>query len=183
MSFGTSDARAIQNAQLRDREVAVRTSLETPERKLIWHGMFLFLLGLLVGFFELRFTNIRMGLSAHLEGVMNGTFLIALGAVWARVGLTRPIKGVAYGIVLLGAYGNWLATTLAAIFGTAANTPIAAGGHHGKRWQESLIAAAFLSIAIAMVVSSLLVLWGLSGRAATKNDALKESTARVSRGA
>jgi len=54
----------------------VQTSMETPERKLIWHGMFLFLLGLLVGFFELRFTNIRMGLSAHLEGVMNGTFLI-----------------------------------------------------------------------------------------------------------
>lgn len=87
--------------------------------------------------------------------------------------LRRPIKAVAFGIVLYGAYGNWLATTLAAIFGTAANSPIAAGGHHGKPWQESLIAAAFLSVAIAMVVSSLLVLCGLSGRAATKSDALK----------
>lgn len=161
----------------------MQTSMETPERKLIWHGMFLFLLGLLVGFFELRSTNIRMGLSAHLEGVMNGTFLIVLGAVWTQVRLRRPIKAVAFGIVLYGAYGNWLATTLAAIFGTAANTPIAAGGHHGKPWQESLIVAAFLSVAIAMVVSSLLVLCGLSGRAATKSDALKESKATVSRGA
>jgi hydroxylaminobenzene mutase len=155
--------------------------METPERKLIWHGMLLFVLGLLVGFFELRFTNIRMGLSAHLEGVMNGTFLIALGAVWTQVRLRRSLKAVVFGIVLYGAYGNWLATTLAAIFGTAANTPIAAGGHHGKPWQESVIAAAFLSVATAMLASSLLVLWGLSVRVATNSDALKESKATVLR--
>ena len=131
--------------------------------------MFLFLLGLLVGFFELRFTNIRMGLSAHLEGVMNGTFLIVLGAVWTQVRLIRAIKAMAYRIVLYGAYGNWLATTLAAIFGTEANTPIAAAGHHGEPWQENLIAFAFLSVAIAMVASSLLVLWGLSPRVATRS--------------
>ena len=157
------------------------TGMETPERKLIWHGTFLFVLGLLVGFFELRFTNIRMGLSAHLEGVMNGTFLIALGTVWTQVRLPRSLKAVAFGIVLYGAYGNWLATTLAAILGTAANTPIAAGGHHGKPWQESLIAAAFLSVAIAMLASSLLVLWGISGRAAINSDSLKESKATVLR--
>lgn len=43
--------------------------------------MCLFLPGLLTGFFESRFTNMRMGLAAHLEGVMNGIFLVALGAV------------------------------------------------------------------------------------------------------
>ena len=37
--------------------------------------------GLLTVFFESRFTNMRMGLAAHLEGVMNGIFLVALGAV------------------------------------------------------------------------------------------------------
>ena len=40
----------------------------------MWHGMFLFLLGLITGLVEQRFTNIRVGLSAHLEGVMNGIF-------------------------------------------------------------------------------------------------------------
>lgn len=39
----------------------------------MWHGMCLFLLGLLTGFVESRFTNMRMGIAAHLEGVMNGT--------------------------------------------------------------------------------------------------------------
>ncbi len=42
--------------------------------------MFLFLIGLLTGFVEPQFTNVRMGLAAHLEGVMNGIFLVALGA-------------------------------------------------------------------------------------------------------
>jgi len=49
--------------------------------------MFLFLLGLFTGFVEQRFANVRMGLAAHLEGVMNGTFLIALGAIWIEVRL------------------------------------------------------------------------------------------------
>jgi hydroxylaminobenzene mutase len=41
--------------------------MENPNRHLMWHGMFLFLLGLLTGFVEQRFANVRMGLAAHLE--------------------------------------------------------------------------------------------------------------------
>jgi hypothetical protein len=41
-----------------------------------------FLIGLLTGFAETHFANMRMGLAAHLEGVMNGTFPVALGAAW-----------------------------------------------------------------------------------------------------
>jgi hypothetical protein len=48
--------------------------MKANDRRLMWHGMFLFLLGLITGLVEQRFTNIRMGLSAHLEGVMNGHF-------------------------------------------------------------------------------------------------------------
>lgn len=44
-------------------------------RRLLWHGLFLFLLGLLTGLVVPMFQNPRMGLSAHLEGVMNGIFL------------------------------------------------------------------------------------------------------------
>jgi hypothetical protein len=44
------------------------------DRRLMWHGMFLFLLGLITGLLEQRFTNMRKGLSAHLEGLMNGHF-------------------------------------------------------------------------------------------------------------
>jgi hypothetical protein len=45
-------------------------SIEDTKRRLVWHGMFLFLLGLLTGFAEPQFKNLRMGLAAHLEGVI-----------------------------------------------------------------------------------------------------------------
>jgi hydroxylaminobenzene mutase len=135
--------------------------MATTNRRLMWHGMFLFLLGLVTGFAEQRFTNVRMGLAAHLEGVMNGTFLVALGAIWAEVRLAPAAKATAYWAALYGTYVNWLVTTLAAVFGTAALSPITAAGHNGLPWQESLITGGFVSVGLVTVVASLLVLWGL----------------------
>ena len=135
--------------------------MESMSRKMMRYGLFLFLLGLVTGLMEQRFMNMRMGLSAHLEGVMNGIFLIALGAAWPELSLPSLAKGIAYGLALFGTYANWLFTTLGAIFGTAVNNPIAAAGHHGRPWQESFVGAGFLGVAFSMIVMSLLVLWGL----------------------
>jgi hydroxylaminobenzene mutase len=140
--------------------------MDDGRRKLAWHGIFLFLLGLLTGFLELKFANPRMGLAAHLEGVMNGTFLIALGAVWAAVKLSPRAKTAAYWIALYGAYVNWLATVVAAVFGTAALSPITGAGHSGQAWQEQLVTALFMSVGVATVASALMILWGLRGAAA-----------------
>ena len=141
-----------------------RVEMKSDDRRLMWHGMFLFLLGLVAGLLEQRFTNMRMGVAAHLEGVMNGTFLVALGAIWSEIRLAQPAKATAYWGTLYATYGNWLFTTLAAVFGTAASTPIAAAGHRGKPWQESLVGAGFLSVAIVIVASVVLILWGLRAR-------------------
>jgi (hydroxyamino)benzene mutase len=135
--------------------------MEDIKRRLLWHGMFLFLLGLLTGFVEQKFNNPRMGLAAHLEGVMNGTFLIALGAVWAEVRLSPRLKAAAYWSALYGTYANWGVTTLAAIFGTAALSPITAAGHSAQPWQESVVTFGFMSVGIIIVACSILVLWGL----------------------
>ena len=135
--------------------------MEAADRRLMWHGIFLFLLGLVTGLLEQRFTNMRMGVSAHLEGVMNGTFLVVLGAIWTEVRLSPPGKTAAFWIALYGTYANWFFTTLGAALGTAAANPIAAAGHHGQPWQESLAGAGFLSVAVAIIAASLLVLWGL----------------------
>jgi len=140
--------------------------MEHSGRRLMWHGMFLFLLGLLTGFAEQRFANVRMGLAAHLEGVMNGTFLIALGAIWSQVRLPPSAKAVAYWTALYGTYVNWLVTTLAAVFGTAALSPVSAAGHSGLPWQESLVTAGFMSVGLVIITSSVLVLWGLRAKAA-----------------
>jgi len=139
--------------------------MEDAKRRLMWHGMFLFLLGLVTGLVEQRFSNVRMGLAAHLEGVMNGTFLVALGAIWTEVKLPPATKAIAYWTALYGTYVNWLVTTLAAIFGTAALSPISAAGHSGLPWQESLVTAGFISVGIVIVASSVFVLWGLRAKA------------------
>src|ERR1039457_4066783 len=84
------------------------SSMEGTNRRLMFHGMCLFVLGLLTGFAEQHFTNVRMGLAAHLEGLMNGTFLIALGAIWPQVRLSTMTTAFAFWTVLYGTYVNWL---------------------------------------------------------------------------
>lgn len=135
--------------------------MDDSKRRLLWHGMFLFLLGLLTGFVEQKFNNPRMGLAAHLEGVMNGTFLVALGAVWTEVRLSARLKVAAYWSALYGAYINWATTTLAAILGTAALSPITGAGHSAQPLQEGVVTFGFMSVGLAIVASSILVLWGL----------------------
>jgi len=135
--------------------------MDDSKRQLILHGMFLFVLGLLTGFVEPQFTNPRMGLAAHLEGVMNGIFLIALGAAWAEVRLPPRVKVAAYWGVLYGTYANWAVTTLAAILGTAALSPISAAGHRAQPWEEGVVTFGFISVGLVIVASSVLILLGL----------------------
>ena len=134
-------------------------------RRLMFHGMLLFIVGLLTGFAEQHFANVRMGLAAHLEGLMNGIFLLTLGAIWTQVRLSTKALTVAFWTVLYGTYFNWFITVLAASFGTAALSPITGVGHTGQPWQELLVTIGFMSVGIAIVVASTLVLWGLRKRA------------------
>jgi hydroxylaminobenzene mutase len=135
--------------------------MDQTNRRLMWHGMFLFLLGLLTGFLEPHFANMRMGLAAHLEGVTNGIFLVGLGAIWNEVRLSPPLKTAAFWIALLGTYGNWFTTTMAAVFGTAALSPITGTPHGGQPWQEKLVTAGFMAVGIAIVACAVIVLCGL----------------------
>jgi (hydroxyamino)benzene mutase len=134
---------------------------DDARRRLLWHGMFLFLLGLLTGFAEQNFRNPRMGLAAHLEGVMNGIFLVALGAIWPEVRLSSKLKAAAFWSALYGTYANWMITTLAAILGTAAMSPITASGHNAQPLQEGIVFVGFITVGIVVVFCSILILWGL----------------------
>jgi (hydroxyamino)benzene mutase len=141
-------------------------TMEEANRRLMFHGMCLFLIGLLTGFAEQHFANVRMGLAAHLEGVMNGTFLVALGAIWTHVRLSPSATTVAFWTALYGTYANWMMTVLAAVFGTAALSPITGAGHSGQPWQERFVMIGFMSVGIAIVASSALVVWGLRKKVA-----------------
>jgi hydroxylaminobenzene mutase len=147
-----------ESASGNERKIA---QMRDIDRRLMFHGMFLFLLGLLTGFAEQHFANVRMGLAAHLEGLMNGIFLLALGGIWTHVRLSTTATAIAFWAVLYGTYLNWFTTVLAAIFGTAALSPITGAGHSGQPWQETFVTVGFMSVGIAIVIASVLIVWGL----------------------
>ena len=144
--------------------------MRNQNRRLMWHGMFLFLLGLLTGFAETHFANVRMGLAAHLEGVMNGIFLLALGAAWNELRLASAPKSATFWLALYGCYMNWFFVFLAAVFGTGALSPVTAPGRNALAWQEKLITAGFMSVGLAIVACTLLLLWGFRAEARGSNE-------------
>jgi hypothetical protein len=83
-------------------------------RRLLRYGIVLFLLGLVTGRLVQFLALPRMGLASHLRGVMNGTFLLALGLVWPHLRLRAVTLRAAYWLALAGTYFNWAVTLAAA---------------------------------------------------------------------
>ncbi len=138
----------------------VMTNKDKTAQTLLALGTVLFFLGLLSGFAIPAMSNPRMGLSGHLEGVMNGTFLMVVGLAWSRLNLESRYRAIAYWLLIYGTFANWLFVTFAAIFGTKAMAPIAASGYQGQAWQESLVTVGLSSVGIAMVIGCGLLVWG-----------------------
>jgi hydroxylaminobenzene mutase len=68
---------------------------------------------------------------------------------------------VAFWTVLYSAYVNWLSTTLAALWGTAALSPLTGMSHPAKPWQEIVVTVGLLSVGLALLAGTILILWGL----------------------
>lgn len=93
-------------------------------------GLALFLIGLLTGLVIPALKNPRMALSSHLEGVLNGMFLVVLGLLWPHIDLPEAWQVIAVALIVYSAYANWLATLLAAAWGAGRKfAPIATGDH------------------------------------------------------
>lgn len=129
--------------------------------RLIQAGAFLFLLGLLIGFVIPMVTNPRMALSSHLEALMNGLFLMVLGLLWDRLKLSEKTFQALFALAIFGTFANMIATLLAAVWGSGAAMPIAAGAYEGTPLQESVIMILLGTLSLAMVAALVLVLLGL----------------------
>jgi hydroxylaminobenzene mutase len=131
------------------------------ERRLLWHGMLLFLLGLLTGFVVPALKIPRMGLASHLEGVMNGMLLAIVGCFWTKLRLSERKLTVTFWLLLYGTYSNWATTLLSAIWGAAASMPLAGGAMEGRPWQEYAVLAGLWSCALTMLVAIVMLLCAL----------------------
>jgi hydroxylaminobenzene mutase len=141
-------------------------------RSLLFAGFLLFLLALLTGLAIPALTNPRQGLSSHLTGVLNGFFLILLGLCWERLRLAGRAASAVFGLALYAAYANWAINLLGAIFGTGKLTPLVANGRVGMPWQEALVNTGAVTLAVAIVVCLVLILWSLRKPAAAASPAV-----------
>lgn len=134
----------------------------TPTKQaelLIFLGLLLFLFGLLIGLVIPYFRNPRMGLTAHLEGAMNGMFLIILGLIWKKLVLSDKWLTINFWLTLYGSFANFAAVTIAAITGAGKLMPIA-GGKEGTQIMEGIISFLLISLSLAMIAVCAIVLTG-----------------------
>ncbi len=132
--------------------------------RLLQAGITLFLLGLVTGLFSGMLANPRMGLTSHLEGVMNGPFLVILGLMWPRLRLGSRALTAAFWMALYGTYANWATTLYGAAAGAGEKiAPITGKGFTGTSFEEGVVAFGFISLAFAIIPLCLMVLYGLRG--------------------
>lgn len=133
------------------------------DRRLLFHGFLLFLLGLGTGLVTYTLENPRMGVSAHVEAILNGVFLVGLGLSWQRLTLAPGARAVCFWTALVGAYANWAIPLFSAVVG--ASQPILVGaGHRAAPWQEMLLAASPIAGVLPPIVCGALAVWGLRGK-------------------
>lgn len=134
---------------------------ETQSQRLIFLGVTLFLLGLIVGLFVPMFANPRMGLSSHIEGILNGIFLIVLGLIWSKINLSERWLKINFWLAIYGTFANWFAMLFAAVFNAGKMLNIAAEGKEGPPLAEAIVTFLLLSLSAAMIALCIITLVGL----------------------
>jgi len=136
--------------------------------RLIWHGVFIFLIGLLTGLLIKYLHNPRMGMAAHIEAILNGIFLIVYGGIiWHELRLSDRILKFLLVFLIYASYFNWFYILLAAIFGASKLMPIAGKGYSALEWQELLVNIGISTVVISILLTTGITLYGLSRRIKT----------------
>ena len=140
----------------------LRGAQEQDGQRLLRVGIVLFLFALLVGLAVPRFAVPRLGLSTHLLGLMQGTFLLVAGSLWPKLTLTRAVSRAGSYLAAYGCIAAWTANLSGALWGAGNSMlPIAAGQARGSVVQERIIAAGLVTAAVSLIAMAMIILWGL----------------------
>jgi hydroxylaminobenzene mutase len=95
------------------------------DRRLALAGLSLFVFGLAWGFMLKALPNPRAGLSAHLNAVQSGTFLIVLGLLWPRLAVWKAAATPLAHVIWIAFWGLEAGMVLAAFIpaGAAISAP------------------------------------------------------------
>ena len=142
--------------------MSVADDLQKHGHRLLQTGALLFFLALLLGLGIPRFALPRLALSAHLLGIAQGTFLIAIGILWPKLRFTRLQSRIAHAFAIYGCVSAWAANVCGAAWGAGTSmVPIAANGARGTVVQELAIKLLLRSAAVCLIALALMLLWGL----------------------
>ena len=131
-------------------------------RRLLQLGVALFLLSLLIGFTIPALAVPRLGVAAHLNGVIGALFLLALGLVWPQLRLAPRVLALAFWLAVYSFYTGALMPLLAGMWGAGGTMlPIAAGAARGSAFQEGVIALGLITAGVAVLALCVLLLVGL----------------------
>jgi hydroxylaminobenzene mutase len=142
----------------------------SADRKLVRAGFFLLLLGLATGLVIPQFTNPRMGLAAHVTGVLNALLLVSAGLVWPMLVLSTTLETLTRRLFLFATFTNWVGSTLAATWGTSRMTPLTGAGYSAEPWKEMIVLALQVSVSLAVLTAAILVVVGLRPSPANKGS-------------
>lgn len=134
-------------------------SIQKQGNQLVFWGLVLFIIGLSIGLFVQNMANPRMALSAHLEGILNGVFLMVVGVIWSKLVLSPKWLSATYWLLIYSTFTNVLAVLVAAITGAGKMMPIA-GGKEGSAAVESIINFLLISLSLALLFACILLLMG-----------------------
>jgi hypothetical protein len=135
---------------------------------LVAHGALVFLVGMVAGFpFALLVQHgletsppgtsplppvpgdVRGWRMAHLEGILNGVLLIAVGAVLPRLSLSARAQTVLAWSLLVTAWGNMVASVIGPLFG---GRGLALGGGIANDLMFVLFTVAVVTVIVAMAL-------------------------------
>jgi hydroxylaminobenzene mutase len=129
--------------------------------RLIFLGILLFLFGLIIGLLVPLFENPRMGVSSHIEGVLNGMLLVILGLIWYKIKLSNRWLKITFWLAFYGTFANFIGILIAAIFNGGKMLGIMANGQEGSAIVEGIVGFSLISLSIAMIIVSVATLIGL----------------------
>ncbi len=135
--------------------------------RMVFHGAVVIVLGLAVGFpFAFVILGSMVGSErawrmAHLEGVLNGLLLLAVAGVGDRLALAEGQARLVAWALVVTAYGNFVASVLAAIFAVRGLQP-------GGSASNTLVYLLFLGAVVAVLVALALVAHGARGRSRSR---------------
>lgn len=124
-------------------------------------GMLLFSVSLVNGFLIESLPIPRLGLSAHLVALIGSSFLVALGAYWPMLELTRRVSRLGVLLSIAGFWGGWTVYFSAAAIGAGGNFPMASAGTSGSPMAESAVRLGLLVVLLALASLIVIVMRGL----------------------